>query len=904
MLSPSFPTIVEAEAVEPANGGGFQTMSADCRCSPVFPAPSPQVGGVCPVPGLVNTPTLMNHQPPSGLRCVSSAQNVTVSTIGCDGGCGGWSPLTEAGSSRSETGGLTAWGCPSCIAAPAAATSVKTEMVTQETAPWSNDQESDLRRLQKAVKGRGLSAEIVPQAASLSTSADPWPVHILGLKTSSSEPGDPCADLPPGKLHVPPLDPNVNDREPDRQPGQVLVPCRTISSANILLPDLEAGNPFAVNIEGVSEPVVVTFPPEAVAGAMHNFELKRPVTQWDIPAAECSAAVLYGADRMKISDSLSRDIVSTIGCDGGCNQWIPLADAGLSQSEAAALISWSCPACINTPTAEAAEQDPVAATAKVKQEITGAMWTPADDALLRSIHPEHQTGGDWDQCAAAFNAKAGPARRQRTASSILNRHYVLKNGSSYDDLRKAGTPASTARSSTAKVKKENQSVETAALPACVNTRTASAGSSPGFVSNWAAAEDQSLRLIVNASNGDSGWAVKAAAFNTLGGRQVTGDSLHHRWALIAGSGAEAAATEAAEQERYDDLRKAAEANASRSAAGKSHPWTQTEDTDLTALVHMHGGGNWDYKAEAFFKMPGHTDALRTAKSLSCRWTILAKGGSTVGCDGGCNKWIPLSQTGMSQSEADALSIWSCKACVKKNPAKAKVAAEPKPNLDVGKDISGKQWTADEDQTVWMIAKRDGGWQVKVAAFNALGGRQVKADTLRHRWDMLTDKDAPALQPVPSASCAACQGQHRAHVCAKGAMFQDNFVHKPRQYMYSAAEQQAGLTVGSRVRCLYPADGDRYPATIMRVSTDGTTAVVKWDDGDTEFTKRPMREVWPLESGIRNERRLVNSIGNQAWTEIEDRHLRELIERDGPGDWLHMAPKFNAMKGHACERSIK
>ena len=52
------------------------------------------------------------------------------------------------------------------------------------------------------------------------------------------------------------------------------------------------------------------------------------------------------------------------------------------------------------------------------------------------------------------------------------------------------------------------------------------------------------------------------------------------------------------------------------------------------------------------------------------------------------------------------------------------------------------------------------------------------------------------------------------------------------------EQAAGLTVGSRVRCLYPADNFRYmyPATIMRMSTDGTTAVVKWDDGDTEYTK--------------------------------------------------------------------
>lgn len=55
---------------------------------------------------------------------------------------------------------------------------------------------------------------------------------------------------------------------------------------------------------------------------------------------------------------------------------------------------------------------------------------------------------------------------------------------------------------------------------------------------------------------------------------------------------------------------------------------------------------------------------------------------------------------------------------------------------------------------------------------------------------------------------------------------------------------AGLRVGSRVRCLYPSDGGRYPATILQMrGPEG--AIVKWDDGDAQHTERPMQEVWPL-----------------------------------------------------------
>ena len=60
---------------------------------------------------------------------------------------------------------------------------------------------------------------------------------------------------------------------------------------------------------------------------------------------------------------------------------------------------------------------------------------------------------------------------------------------------------------------------------------------------------------------------------------------------------------------------------------------------------------------------------------------------------------------------------------------------------------------------------------------------------------------------------------------------------------------SSLGVGSRVRCLYPSDGGRYAATILSISMDKddatVTATVKWDDGDTQHTERPMKEVWPL-----------------------------------------------------------
>ena len=48
--------------------------------------------------------------------------------------------------------------------------------------------------------------------------------------------------------------------------------------------------------------------------------------------------------------------------------------------------------------------------------------------------------------------------------------------------------------------------------------------------SWTAAEDESLRSIVRTDGtGSSGWEAKATDFNALGGRQVTGDGLRHRW---------------------------------------------------------------------------------------------------------------------------------------------------------------------------------------------------------------------------------------------------------------------------------------------------------------------------------------------------------------------------------------
>ena len=63
-------------------------------------------------------------------------------------------------------------------------------------------------------------------------------------------------------------------------------------------------------------------------------------------------------------------------------------------------------------------------------------------------------------------------------------------------------------------------------------------------------------------------------------------------------------------------------------------------------------------------------------------------------------------------------------------------------------------------------------------------------------------------------------------------------------MAETAEPAApALAVGARVRCLYPTDGGRYPATVTGAGQGVYT--VRWDDGDTEHLERPAAEVWPL-----------------------------------------------------------
>lgn len=398
---------------------------------------------------------------------------------------------------------------------------------------------------------------------------------------------------------------------------------------------------------------------------------------------------------------------------------------------------------------------PVGSEPKPKR-ASSQVWTPADDALLRSIHPDDQSGGNWDRCAAQFESLKPDGVRSRTARS-------------------------------------------------------------------------------------------------------------------------------------------------RAHAGSSPAWSQTEDSDLSDLVQEYGIGNWAHKAQVFFNMPSRSGALRSAKALSCRWTILTKLNNTIGCDGGCNKWIPLSQIGMSKSEADALSTWTCKAC-----AKTTKQAEKANNwVPVPEDGARKPlWTAAEDRSLHLIVNSSGNddsWPVKAASFNALGGKHVTADSLRRRWEKI-----PKDEPAESSEIAP-----------------------------------VGFTVGSRVECLYPEDGDRYPATVLQVNSGRSVAVgvvVKWDDGGTEHTIRPMHEVWPLavpsascaacqgqhrahicaksaifqtmingfepKTGAAGRAAAAASSGLIAWSAIEDRHLRKLVGRRGSGDWRQMASAFNAMEGHACVRSMK
>ena len=63
-----------------------------------------------------------------------------------------------------------------------------------------------------------------------------------------------------------------------------------------------------------------------------------------------------------------------------------------------------------------------ATTSQVFNFRSSQVWTPADDALLRSIHPEGEPTSDWNSVAERYNATKAPERRERTASAILNRH--------------------------------------------------------------------------------------------------------------------------------------------------------------------------------------------------------------------------------------------------------------------------------------------------------------------------------------------------------------------------------------------------------------------------------------------------------------------------------------------------
>eukprot|EP01046_Picozoa_sp_COSAG06_P012408 COSAG06_NODE_727_length_12752_cov_61.232277_9_plen_754_part_00 len=112
--------------------------------------------------------------------------------------------------------------------------------------------------------------------------------------------------------------------------------------------------------------------------------------------------------------------------------------------------------------------------------------------------------------------------------------------------------------------------------------------------------------------------------------------------------------------------------------------------------------------------------------------------------------------------------------------------------------------------------------------------------------------APAPAPVQAAAATQASSSTNAMLTT---IEQPNAVQAAATTAAGTATSEhskrmaSSLGVGSRVRCLYPSDGGRYAATILFMDKDKddatATVTVKWDDGDTQHTERPMKEVWPL-----------------------------------------------------------
>ena len=398
---------------------------------------------------------------------------------------------------------------------------------------------------------------------------------------------------------------------------------------------------------------------------------------------------------------------------------------------------------------------------------------------------------------------------------------------------------------------------------------------------WTSAEDAQLSELCQAA--PDGWEEKAKQFAT----PRTADSLCLRWALLQSDALCADESEAdeddAEEDEDDEVYSTRDGVTSslgsrkHSSKAKALPkcldWTDEEDELLKTLVETSGPSDWQTKTK-------HFGNRRSEGALRRRWCLL-------------------------------------------RDEMAEVAAADDEVSDDGQPLA---WTDADDGELRKLIDESGpsNWQEKSQRFSS---SNRSADSLRYRWTYVLKHQAAAAADAEDDDDLSDDDMGR--VAPRGGSIRERA---------AAAEDnawRAGLAVGSTCACLShtdmfaakvidtrpPARPDSLSIGMVKVHYQGWSS--NYDEWLSRTSSRldrpeaagqsrapkPAHQPAGTKKDSNKKKKKAETVASStatnasgAWSALEDKQLRTMCAKDGPGDWDAKAARFTA--GERTASSIR
>lgn len=550
----------------------------------------------------------------------------------------------------------------------------------------------------------------------------------------------------------------------------------------------------------------------------------------------------------------------------------------------------------------------------------GCTWTKGEDAHLQQLVRDEGVG-NWDVKASKFSSA-------RTANALRQRWCSHLSRVQMPDDEAASVPAAeedrvsfrgdwsfaedqqlrrmVARQGTGNWETKADNFNTDRSAAALRFRWYKLSKESGHVhcpereivdARWSTREDRQLQSMVR-TDGSGNWRQKAEAFDT----DRSADALRFRWYVLQKEeegGTPESDGMPTESPVAITVDKTSQQRDNRSRSGMrsehAHPapnpqqmqtpsaWLPAEDSQLRALVHTEGSGNWQLKADRF-------KTNRSAGALRFRWYVLKEEDEEAAKGEHNSARGTSSASGAVASKKRPRERTAPESAGSTNAKTARVANEGQRPVGTVSEWS----TAEDKQLHELVASSGAGnWKAKSRYFKK---RRRSPGSLRTRWAYLKDNgvvidptDGESLKiRVPEAS-----------------------INEEDQEWRSALKQDFTCL------CLYSKSWYEVRVTEVTSEEDGVRSTrrngesvkvhyVGWKNYYDEWVPRLSQRLWSQGSTPRWFRKYELVEGSesdaseplrshtQAWTKAEDAQLMELCD-SATINWAKVAKQFDTLR---------